>query len=160
MPAPRLALTVLSVAVAAAATLALGASSLAAATAGPRMTQLLALVERIEHQQFVDTGKRGPSPGDHNVVRSDVLDHAGKRVGRLDLDCVITGVGRNMGGLCHGVLTLKEGQLVSEFAFGRSGATRVAAIVGGTGAYAGARGVSIVDTHGSDSHEPFTVELF
>src|SRR5215468_4104743 len=101
MTSHRLVVTVLSAALAAAATLALGASSLAAATNGPRMTQRLALVERIMHQQFVDTGKRGPSPGDHNVVRSDVLDRAGKRVGRLDLDCVITGVGRNMGGLCH-----------------------------------------------------------
>ena len=157
MPAPRLLVTAV---LAAAATLALGASSLAAAPAGPRTTQRLALVERIAHQEFVDTGKRGPSVGDHNVTRSDVLDQAGKRVGRLDLDCVLTGTGRNMGGLCHGVLTLKEGQLVSEFAFGRSGATRVAAVIGGTGAYAGARGVSIVDTHGSDSDEPFTVELF
>src|SRR5262245_12641805 len=160
MTSHRLVVTVLSAAVAAVATLALGVSSLAAATNGPRMTQRLALVERIAHQQFVDTGKRGPSAGDHNVVRSDVLDHAGKRVGRMDLDCILTGTGRKMGGLCHGVLTLKEGQLVSEFAFGRSGATRVAAIIGGTGAYAGARGVSIVDTHGSDSDEPFTVELF
>jgi hypothetical protein len=146
--------------IAAVATLALGASSLAAAPAQQRVAKRIDLVERIASQHFVDLGKHGPSMGDHNVTRSDVLDPAGARVGRADIDCTLTGVGPNMGGLCHGVVTLRDGQIVSEFAFGPSGATRVAAIVGGTGAYAGARGVSIVDVHGTDQHEPFTIELF
>jgi hypothetical protein len=149
-----------AVTVAALATLALGASSLAAAPAQQRVALRLNLVERIASQHFVDLGKHGPSVGDHNVTRSDVLDPSGARVGRADIDCTLTGVGRNMGGLCHGVVTLRDGQIVSEFAFGPSGGTRVAAVVGGTGAYAGARGVSIVDVHGTDEHEPFTIELF
>jgi hypothetical protein len=145
---------------AAVATLALGASSLAAAPAQQRVAKRIDLVERIASQHLVDTGKHGLSVGDHNVTRSDVLDTHGRVVGRADIDCLMTGVGEALGGLCNAVLTLRDGQLVSEFAFGPSGGARVAAVTGGTGAYAGARGVSIVDVNRTDRHEPFTIELF
>jgi hypothetical protein len=119
----------------------------------------LHLVERVSTSQFVDLGKRGLSIGDHDVTRSDILDSSGRLVGRSDGDCVITGVGAKLGGLCHGVLTLAGGQLVGEFAFGKSGSNRSQAIIGGTGKYAGAHGQAIVDTSGTDAHEPFVIQL-
>jgi hypothetical protein len=125
---------------------------------GPSVRRLH-LVERVNTDHFVDLGKRGMSIGDHAVNRSDILDPQGRLVGHADGDCVITGVGRKLGGLCHGVITLAGGQLVGSFAWGRSGSNRHQAIVGGTGEYAGARGQAIVDTNGTDAHEPFTIEL-
>jgi hypothetical protein len=146
--------------IASVATLALGASSLAAAPAQQRVALRLNLVERIASEHLVDTGKHGLSVGDHNITRSDILDTNGKVVGHADGDCVITGVGKQLGGVCHGVITLRDGQLVGVFAFGPGGSTRAQAIVGGTGAYAGAHGQAIVDVDGTDEHEPFTIELF
>jgi hypothetical protein len=116
-------------------------------------------VERLADEHFTDLGRHGVSVGDHNVIRSDVLNPHGKLVGRLDADCTITGIGSKIGGLCHGAMTLPGGQLVVEFAWGRSGSTTLQAILGGTGKYEGARGQAIVDIHGSDSHETFVVEL-
>ena len=57
------------------------------------------------------------------------------------------------------MITLAGGQLVGSFAWGHSGSNRYQAIVGGTGEYAGAEGQAIVDTNGTDSYEPFVIEL-
>jgi hypothetical protein len=110
------------------------------------------VIEREVATQFVDVGARGLSAGDENVVSSDLLDRRGKRVGRADIVCTITGAGTRLGGICNGVLTLRGGQLVGTFAFGASGAASRQAIVGGTGAYAGARGEALVadGPHGTD----------
>jgi hypothetical protein len=119
----------------------------------------LHLVERVNTSQLIDLGQRGMSVGDREVTRSDILDSSGRLVGRSDGDCVITGVGAKLGGLCHGVLTLAGGQLVGEFAWGKSGSNRYQAITGGTGKYAGAHGQAIVDTNGTDAHESFVIQL-
>jgi hypothetical protein len=143
----------------------LGAAALLAGTTGAVAsastdhTIRLRLVERQVGQHLVDTGKRGLSPGDRNVVRSQILDTNGHRVGRADIDCLVTGVGKQLGGICTIVITLKDGQIAGTSAFGRSGASRYGAITGGTQRYAGMRGQSIVDASGTDAHEPFTVVL-
>jgi hypothetical protein len=130
------------------------------ATSAPPPSRLhMKLVERQIGQHLVDTGRRGLSAGDRNIVRSQMLDRHGAVVGRADIDCVITGAGRALGGLCTSVITLPDGQVVSQFAFDRSGSSREAAIVGGTGRYARMTGLAIVDTAGSDRHEPVTLEL-
>ena len=110
-------------------------------------------------EHVVDIGKHGLSAGDHNIIRSQILDRHGKVVGRADFDCVATEIGAILGGLCHGVITLAGGQLTDEFAWDRSGSSRYQAITGGTQQYEGARGQAIVDTSGSDSRELFVVEL-
>jgi hypothetical protein len=137
----------------------LAASTGAVASASSNHAIRLELVERQVGQHLVDTGKRGLSPGDRNIVRSQILDANGRLVGRADIDCVITGVGRQLGGLCSIVITLKDGQIAGTSSFGRSGASRYGAITGGSQRYAGMRGQTIVDTSGSDAHEPFTVVL-
>jgi hypothetical protein len=138
----------------------LAASGGAVASASPAEQSIhLSLVERQVAQRLVDTGKPGLSMGDHNIVRSQILDTAGHVVGRGDIDCVLTGVGSHLGGLCTIVITLPDGQIAGEGAFGRSGASRFGAIVGGTRRYAGMRGQSVADTGGSDAHEAFTIDL-
>lgn len=77
-----------------------------------------------------------------------------------ELVCTITGVGRALGGLCSGVLTLRDGQIAGQFAWGHSGSSHLQAVVGGTGRYAGARGQFVVDTNGTDEREDFTVVLY
>lgn len=138
---------------------ALLAASAAAASASSEQSVRLRLVERQVGVHFVDTGKRGLSPGDHNIVRSQILDIRGRVVGRGDFDCVITGVGKQLGGICNVVMTLRDGQIAGESAFDRTGSSRYGAITGGTRRYAGMRGETIVDTTGTDEHEPFTVVL-
>jgi hypothetical protein len=137
----------------------LAASGAAVASASPDRSLRLNLVERQVGEHFVDSGRHGLSAGDRNVVRSQILDTAGRVVGRGDIDCVVTGVGRHLGGICQIVITLPDGQIAGESAFGRSGASRYGAIVGGTRRYAGMRGQSIVDTRGSDRHEAFRLVL-
>jgi hypothetical protein len=141
----------------AAALLIAGAGASTAATPLPSLR--MHLVEREAGVHFVDTGKRGLSAGDRNVIRSEILDPQGHHAGRGDIDCVVTGVGKHLGGVCHGVLTLADGQIVAEFAWDRTGTATRQAIVGGTGRYLGMRGQAVVDTSGSDEREPFTIEL-
>jgi hypothetical protein len=144
---------------------ALAAVAAVAATTAPShanpapKTIRMHLVERQIGEHFVDTGKPGLSAGDRNIVNSQILNTHGAVVGRADIDCVITGTKSRMGGSCTGVLTLPGGQVVGQMAFGRSGSNRFQAITGGTGRYEHMTGMAIVDTSGTDSHEPFTVEL-
>src|SRR5262249_23307253 len=56
------------------AALAFGAASLSASPSASPVVQRLHLVERIQHQQFLDLGKHGQSAGDRLVTRSDILD--------------------------------------------------------------------------------------
>jgi hypothetical protein len=152
---------VIVVAAAVLATAAVGEAAVMASTPrSPRIVQRMHLVEREAGGRFVDSGKQGPSVGDQDIGRSDVLDTKGNVVGRMDGVCTITGTGKQLGGVCNGVLTLKAGQLVGAFAWGRAGSSHLQAIVGGTGRYAGARGQFLVDTNGTDKHEDFTVELY
>jgi hypothetical protein len=88
-----------------------------------------------------------------------MLDTAGRVVGRGDIDCVVTGARKQLGGICTIVITLPDGQIDSEFAWDRSGSSRYGAIVGGTGRYAGMRGQTTADAGGTDQHEAFTLVL-
>jgi hypothetical protein len=143
-----------------AASVAVGEQAVVASS--PRAThvaQRIHLVEREAGGRFIDTGPKGLSAGDQQIGRSDVLDTKGHLVGRLDGVCTVTGVRHHLGGICHGVLTLADGQIAGEFAWGHSGSAHRQAIVGGTGRYRGARGQFVVDTKGTDQHEDFTVVL-
>jgi hypothetical protein len=116
------------------------------------------LAERELQVQNIDQGKRGISQGDGIVITSKMLDRGGRRVGRADFVCTVTGSGPNKGGLCQGALTLAGGQLTGQFAFGASGESSRQAITGGTGRYRGARGQFVV-AEGKDGLESVVVEL-
>jgi hypothetical protein len=116
------------------------------------------VVERVVSSRFVDLGPKGVSPGDRNEVVSDILTPDGRRIGRADLDCSLTGVGPHMGGTCSGGMTLPGGQLSANGAFGPSGSSRLQAITGGTGRFIGARGQFLV-SDGTDARTPIVIEL-
>jgi hypothetical protein len=135
-------------------------SSGAAARHAARVTRIH-LVEREAQVTFLDEGKRGLSSGDHRLVVSRIFTPAGRRIGRLDADCVITGVGALFGGTCHGVLTLPRGQIAGESAFSRASdraRTVHQAITGGTDAFRGARGQFVV-RQVAKGPTPFVLEL-
>jgi hypothetical protein len=138
--------------------IAFGAGSLLAASPAKQAVTRINLVEREVTVNFVDQGKDGPGLGDRMTIKSDILDLKGRRVGRGDFSCNATGEGEHGGGICQGVVTLPGGQLTGQWAFGRSGSTRLQAIVGGTGKYEGVRGQFIVTTT-NGAVEPFVIEL-
>src|SRR5690242_626863 len=145
-------------ALAAVAAVAATAAATSQATPAPKSIRMH-LVERQVGEHFIDNGRRGLSAGDRNIVNSQILNARGAVVGRADIDCVITGTKRRMGGACTAVLTLPGGQVVGQMAFDRSGSNPVQAVTGGTGRYEHMTGQALVDTSGTDSHEPFTLEL-
>jgi hypothetical protein len=83
------------------------------------------------------------SPGDNFIISNPLVSSSGARVGVLRATCTITQASKNPAHaptICYGVFSLKAGQLdalvsTTSLEQGVSGA-----IIGGTGAYAGARG--------------------
>lgn len=81
-----------------------------------------------------------PSGGDGNAGVCQVFKAAGGRAGRLDYSCVSTQVGKRIGAsLCQTAYTL-AGDELHAVARPHDDDRAAGVIVGGTGAYAGARG--------------------
>ena len=86
-----------------------------------------------------DAKPAGPSPGDTGYTTGLVFEH-GKRVGRYQGVCTVLPHSSQQ---CSFTLGLPDGQLVVEAAYGpgfNTGSVALEAVVGGTGAYLGARG--------------------
>jgi hypothetical protein len=125
--------------------------------ASPGQTRIH-LVEVEVVQGYVDAKPAGLSPGDHHTISSDIYDTKHRLVGRADFDCVVTGAGKRLGGLCQTVLTLPKGQIAGESAWGREQESPVGIVTGGTGAYRLARGQIVLGPK-TKAGTPFTVEL-
>ena len=103
------------------------------------------LVEANKELQptFIDTGKPGPSVGDVAVARDEVLGENGSPAGTFRQVCTLVDL---VGGPptstfeCIGSLALKEGTITIAGPFVPAAPEQSAAITGGTGAYAAARG--------------------
>jgi hypothetical protein len=121
-------------------------------------TTRLHLVEVEVVQSYVDAKPAGMSPGDHHTISSDIYDTNHRLVGRADFDCVVTGAGKRLGGLCETVLTLPKGQISGESAWGREQEAPIGMITGGTGAYRLARGQMALG-QATKAGTPFTVEI-
>lgn len=123
--------------------------------------QTIQLVEKSGIEKFVDTppkAKRGfaPSVGDQFLFSYPLVDSANKRVGTLDARCGFTKGASKPRGVCDGVFALPGGDLLFSTRLDPTGNVK-GAIVGGTAAYAGARGTFIsVDTKGGD-HDTITL---
>jgi len=143
-----------------AVSLAYGAASFADSptNANGQPVTRMSLFERELQVRNIDQGKRGISQGDGIVIMSEMLDANRHHVGRADFVCTVTGSGRNKGGVCQGAVTLADGQLTGQWAFGASGWSSTQAITGGTGKYEGARGQFVL-ADGKDGLESVTVEL-
>jgi hypothetical protein len=104
------------------------------------------LVEKSQSFNFVDNPPSGAqsqiaSAGDLFVLSSNLFTRSGKRAGALDASCVSATGGKNNTSVCTGVFRLAAGQLdLMTSIRGQGGRVTEIAVVGGTGAYEGARG--------------------
>jgi hypothetical protein len=152
----RIAIAILGIAV---------VSAIAAATAAGEGTKgrVIELVELTDGATFgaVDNAPTGVSIGDSVAFSKVVAERRGKRVvGRIDVTCVTTSgsTAADAHQACHGVLTLRDGQIALETAIvGVPKSARVA-VTGGTDAYAGASGVMISNVQ-DDGSELVTLKL-
>jgi hypothetical protein len=118
--------------------------------------QTIQVVEKGGSEKFRDTPPRAKrefdvSAGDAFLFSSPLYSAANKRVGTLDVRCDFSRGGRSARGICAGVFDLAEGDLLLSTRLTTSGKV-TGAIVGGTEAYAGARGTfTSVDRPGGDN---------
>ena len=104
---------------------------LALPAAAEASTTTMHLTEKQTFEHFVDTGKKGESPGDIRTFGGLVFQ-GGKQVGHDQIRCVV-------GRTCKAQVWVRGGSLIAR-RFVVPGPTFTAKITGGTGAYAGARG--------------------
>ena len=97
-----------------------------------------------------------PSAGDAFVISALVTNRAGRRRGSLHVACTVTRGGPRGSGVCEGIYALAEGEihLLARLSFSDEADVR-GSIVGGTRAYAGARGTFISrDRRGERGGDP------
>ena len=119
-----------------AAAIAAGGSDLLFASTGPATVRITAEGERVT--QGVDTGPKGQSPGDTQIVRETLYNrHITKKpIGHAEFVCTYT-AGRSR--LCGGTFFLPKGKLMVEGPL-RYRQFYELAVVGGTELYDNARG--------------------
>jgi hypothetical protein len=107
------------------------------------------LIEKSQSFHYVDnppiqTKQMFASQGDIFALTSNLLTTAGKQAGQLRASCVVTNGGNHPFAVCTGTFGLAGGQLAAVATIPLFGnfPTHVA-IVGGTGAYEGARGSAL-----------------
>lgn len=115
-----------------------GSSLIASAGAQTSPTTLeFVQLERDVRTGFVDNApRRRESPGDVFTIRGAVRDSAGRSAGKAD--AVFTQTGKDSA-LGAATFALRDGQLMIAGRVG-GGSADTLAVVGGTGAYAGATG--------------------
>jgi hypothetical protein len=118
------------------------------------------LIEKDGGGNFVDNkpyakGQRGPaSLGDMFVFNATLLTPAKKPAGSLDATCTVTRAGKSPSFVCTGTFTLARGQLELQTVMQEGTRTTHIAVIGGTGAYEGARGSITAVSRGENS--PYT----
>jgi hypothetical protein len=110
-------------------------------TAAP---QTITFKQRAGTFRYVDLPPRGtpaPSPGDMFLI-TNKLYKAGERIGTLQARCVVMRRG-NAPWLCDGAYRLRNGIISGTAVIFEDNTRNRIAVTGGTGAYAGATGVSV-----------------
>jgi hypothetical protein len=123
------------------------------ASASGTQTLSYVAVENPKSEVYVDTGKKGDSPGD-SVYFTERLLESGKRVGRTEITCSFYS---ENAGRCFGTLKLPGGTIEAG-GTDLSGKSFAVAIFGGTGRYAGASG-SVRITELGDTRSRYDVQL-
>ena len=90
----------------------------------------------------VDLGKRGPSLGDERIVSDSLLDTKGRKVGHDGGVCTFTSLAPPEAA-CHITFFLAGGEIAIQF-LNAPPPRKLAAVVGGTGTYRGARGEAVI----------------
>lgn len=146
----------------ASAVAALGVGAVTAVTSGAQNPggRTIELVTKDFKFKFVDNPPRArsesspPSMGDQFLINARVFDKAGARLGSFDVTCSTTKGGRRGAAVCTGIWTLRDGELHGIARLGASDDV-TGSIVGGTGAYVGARGsFESVDRPGQSGGDP------
>jgi hypothetical protein len=91
-------------------------------------------------------GEPSASLGDRIVFTNPLADAGGTRIGRLYLHCTAVVAARQANKAsfaCEGVIALRGGTLAVQALLPHAGATVHGAVLGGTGAYANARGTLV-----------------
>jgi len=123
------------------------------------------LIEKNQAFHFVDnppaaTKRTFASQGDQIVIKSALLSPQMKPSGTLVATCTFTSGGNNGISTCFGTFMLKGGQLEGVTSMNANSRVTHIAIVGGTGAYVGARGeVTSVSRGENSSFSDDTVRL-
>ncbi len=121
--------------------------SLPTAAAASRSSTSAAASQTIKfalafHDVEVDLGKRGPSLGDERIVSDSLLDTKGRKVGHDGGVCTFTSLSPPEAA-CHITFFLAGGEIAIQF-LNAPPPRKLAAIVGGTGTYRGARGEAVI----------------
>ena len=123
-----------------AALVAAGAVGVIAANASTNATKTLDLTAMVTgFHTALDAKPAGRSPGDIGYTTGIVFEH-GKRVGRFQGVCMALPSSSQQ---CSFTLGLPAGQIILDAGYGpgfNTGSVALEAVVGGTGAYDGARG--------------------
>ena len=102
-----------------------------------------------------------PSAGDAFVISTPLSDNAGKHIGRLQAQCTITKPGKTdstTAAICFGAFTFKNGVLdVMVSMSNLNSKTTAGGVLGGTGAYAGARGTFVAKQTKSGNDDTVTL---
>jgi hypothetical protein len=138
-------------------TLAVAVAALAL-TAGPAAAKTITIkaTSKVDNARFVDTGATGDSPGDILIFTEKLFDARGRQIGSDAASCVRL---FDATSLCTGTYKLKGGRLMVQLL--QPGPTGVydQAITGGTGRFAGARGVVTVDQQPTGDRFTFKIRV-
>jgi hypothetical protein len=135
-----------------------GAVALTSAASGGRQPAAVTLHahSKVEHAQVVDNAPQGRSAGDVLVFTEQLLDTRGRKIGSDAATCTYLFDQRSQ---CTGTYVLSGGQLMVQLIQPGPTGTYTQAIVGGTGRYARARGVVVVDQQSSGDRFTFRIRL-
>ncbi len=143
---------------------ALGVGAMVAASGGaqgttaPAMTKL-ELVAKDGSYKYVDHPPRArgdnAGAGDQIMQSAPILDKDGARRGTFDATCTFTTGGRKGHVVCHGTYALTDGDLHIMARVSNNDRRVSGSVVGGTRAYAGARGTfTSIDRPGDQRGNP------
>jgi hypothetical protein len=111
---------------------------------------------KLDHAQVVDNAPQGRSAGDVLVFTEQLLDARGRRIGSDAATCTVLFDERS---LCTGTYLLPGGQVMVQLIQPGPTGTYTQAITGGTGHYARARGVVVLDQRPTGDRFTFRIRL-
>ena len=136
---------------------AVGIAPAAASAAKPKeRTIVIKARSQLDRVQLIDNQPTGPGPGDVLVFTERLLDADGRQIGTDAATCTRL---FDETSLCTGVYSLRGGRLMVQLL--QPGPTGVydQAITGGTGRFAGARGIVTVDQRGDGDRFTFRIRV-
>ncbi len=105
---------------------------------------VISFTERNTSEVVVDHGDDGPSVGDRYIYRNPLVDDAGEEIGYSSGSCDVVAVeaGADQHYVCYFVISLADGDIITMGEESLYDASATLAVIGGTGIYTGATGVS------------------